>query len=151
MHADGSVDVELTSAVAADGSDTVDGAGAAIGRLFFELLVGRAPLDRSDAFEPSLTAALGPSVCALIARSCSDFEGQWPSINEWSAALLDLAGGQATPPTAAERASALRRRILVGIGIALLVAISILVVLWAPGWWDGANEAALSTAATAQP
>ena len=160
VYADGSVRVRPPShptatgavgSLGAVGSDGSDGSGAAIGRLFFELLVGRAPLDRTDAFEPALTNALSPTVCALIARSCSPADGQWPTIDEWSTALVALAGGQATSPTPSERRRARLRRLLVGLGMTVLVVVTLLVVLRAPDWWDTANDDGGATTTVPQP
>ena len=151
VYADGSVRVRPPSHPTAVGSVGPDGSGAAIGRLFFELLVGRAPLDRTDAFEPALTNALSPTVCALIARSCSPADGQWPTIDEWSTALVALAGGQATSPTPSERRRARLRRLLVGLGMTVLVVVTLLVVLRAPDWWDTANDDGGATTTVPQP
>ena len=159
VYADGSVRVRpshpaATGSVGSVGSVVSvgpDGSGAAIGRLFFELLVGRAPLDRTDAFEPALTNALSPTVCALIARSCSPADGQWPTIDEWSTALVALAGGQATSPTPSERRRARLRRLLVGLGMTVLVVVTLLVVLRAPNWWDTANDDGGATTTVPQP
>ena len=151
VHADGSIQVRPPDGAVTAGRVGSDGSGAAIGRVFFSLLVGRAPLDRTDAYEPALTAALPPSVCALIARSSSDADGQWPTVAEWSTALVDLAGGQATGPSPAQRSRARTRRALIGLGVAILVLVTLLVVVQAPGWWDAANEGGDPSTTTTQP
>lgn len=157
VHADGSV--ELSSAATHTGASpgdvdtrqSPDAAGASIGRLFFELLVGREPVDRTDAFEPALTEMLSPSICALLAQSFSPAEGQWPALDEWSTVLDDLAGGQATSPTAAELRRARRRTVLVFLGVAILAAVTVAVLLAAPHWWDEVNESARPTSTVTQP
>ncbi|MHB1138367.1 MAG: hypothetical protein ACYC2O_05370 [Microthrixaceae bacterium] len=143
LHADGSVGLpppvrtNLTAAETAATPSTA--AGAAIGRLLFELLIGRPPLGRADALEPALVEALAPPDLALLARSCSDAEGQWPGHPQWQQVLSRLAGGQATDPSPAEHAASRRRQALVVLGLLVLVAATVLVVLLAPGWWDAAN------------
>jgi hypothetical protein len=148
LHADGSASIE-----ASDAHDRADGpapalvtnatpssaAGAAVGRLLFELLVGRPPLDRADALESAVTASLAPHDAALLARSCSDLDGQWPELEQWIQVLVRIAGGQATDPTPAERSASRRRRTLLALGVALLVAVSVAVILLAPLWWDAVN------------
>lgn len=110
-------------------------AGASIGRLLFELLVGRGPLDRDDALHPHLVDSLPPQVVALVARSCSDTPTQWPTLAEWEPALRELAGGQlmAEPPRL--RARRRRRRAVIAVALAVLAAVSAVVVLSAPRWW----------------
>ena len=146
LHGDGTValppvvrlpadDPSVSSAAATPST----AAGSAVGRLLFELLVGRPPLGREDALEPAPRSALAPPDVALLARSCSDAEGQWPELAEWTHTLAALAGGQATDPTPAELSAALRRRVLLTLGLALLVVATLVVVLLAPGWWDAAN------------
>ena len=145
LHGDGSVAIDAVPAgqQAAASAATLttnatpsSAAGAAIGRLLFELLVGRPPLDRADALEPAITVALPPHDAALLARSCSELEGQWPDLEQWIDVLVRLAGGQATDPTPAERSARRRRQTLLGLGVALLVAVTVAVILLAPLWWD---------------
>ncbi len=145
LHADGSVG--LPAAVRPSGvgdplglaATPPSAAGAASGRLLFELLIGRPPLDRADALEPAVRQVLDPGDLALLARSCSDAEGQWPELAEWRVVLTPLAGGQATDPPPAALAAARRRQVLVLLGVFVLVAVTVLVVLLAPAWWDAAN------------
>jgi hypothetical protein len=115
-------------------------AGASIGRLLFELLTGRAPLGRDDAFEPVVRAALSPAVSALLARSFSDSPGQWPDARTWRDALEAEAGPMAPPLPPAVAARLHRRRLLLMAGVALLVLATLVVVLLAPSWWDAATE-----------
>lgn len=131
-------------------SGSADGvsAGASVGRLLFELLVGRPPLGTEDAFEPHLQASLAPPVVAMVARSCAGSPGQWPSVAEWSVQLGALAGGQA-PPLPPRRVMAIRRRrVAIAVALALLLAVSVVVVVLAPRWWDDAtrDEAGLPAA-----
>lgn len=150
VHADGSVDLDPAAmkarspawAAAADvaAGDGPGPSGAAMGRLLFELLVGRAPLGREDAFEPAITEALAPEVCALLSRSFGDAEGQWPAVDEWVVALERIAGGQAAPLPPAVIARDRSRRTLLALALSLLAAISLGAVLMAPTWWDAANR-----------
>jgi hypothetical protein len=137
---DGSVTVE--PAAVGDPAAGAAGlsAGASVGRLLFELLVGRPPLSRADAMEPFLTASLPPQVVVLLSRSCSDAPGQWPELAEWEAALAELAGGQGMAEPPRERMARRRRRAVLVAAIILLAAISVILVLLAPGWWDTATE-----------
>ncbi|MFN7151293.1 MAG: hypothetical protein ACK4V6_17675, partial [Microthrixaceae bacterium] len=96
-------------------------AGAAVGRLYFLLLVGRAPLRRDDAFEPVVRSVLTAEQCALLARSFADAPGQWPTVDEWQTALGDIARGMAAAPPPSELAAARRRRLLVAAGLVALV------------------------------
>jgi hypothetical protein len=147
VHADGSVDLAPTttpSAAIRAGEAAPDAApgpaGAAIGRLLFELLVGRAPLGREDAFEPAITDALPPEACALMARSCSDAIGQWPDVDDWVRSLEGVAGGQAAPlPPSVVAVNRTRRALLVA-GVVALAAASVGSVLMAPTWWDHVNR-----------
>ena len=148
LHRDGAVSIEAlpaeqraarSEAMLLTSATPSSAAGAAVGRLLFELLVGRPPLDRADAFEPAITAALDPHDAALLARSCSELEGQWPDLEQWIDVLGRLAGGQATDPTPAERAARRRRQTLLGLGVAVLVAVTLAVILLAPVWWDAVN------------
>lgn len=127
-------------------------AGAAVGRLYFLLLVGRAPLRRDDAFEPVVRNVLTAEQCALLARSFADAPGQWPTVAEWESALGDIARGMAAAPPPHEAAAAQRRRVLVVAGLVALVAVTIVVLLAAPGWWDAAtDQGASSTLLTPAP
>jgi hypothetical protein len=150
VQADGSVDLAARATTRSTSplwsTDTIvptsgdpGPAGAAIGRLLFELLIGRPPLGREDAFEPAITVALAPEACALLARSCSEAEGQWPSVDEWVRTLEALAGGQAAPLPPSVVAQHRLRRALVTVGVVVLAACSVGAVLMAPTWWDGAN------------
>lgn len=150
VHADGSVDLAPSPVGSPDaprwssettpGSDAPGPAGASIGRLLFELLIGRAPLGREDAFEPAITDALAPEACALMARSCSDAAGQWPSVDEWIGPLEELAGGQAAPLPPSVVARHRTRRAVLAAGVVVLAAASIGSVLMAPTWWDHVNR-----------
>lgn len=135
---DGSVRVHVDRA-----SGPVDdtAAGASLGRWLFELLVGRAPLSGEDAFEPHLRRHLPAHVVALMARSCSDAPGQWPSVAQWRVELERLAGAQAAPPPPDQLRRERRRRVVVALALALLVVACLAVVLLAPAWWDGATQA----------
>lgn len=137
---DGSVTVEPAAegepAVGAEGLS----AGASVGRLLFELLVGRPPLSRADAVEPFLTASLPPQVVVLLSRSCSDAPGQWPELAEWEAALVELAGGQGMAEPPHERAARRQRRAVLAAAIVVLALISVSLVLLAPRWWDAATR-----------
>lgn len=115
-------------------------AGATVGRLYFLLLVGRAPLRRDDAFEPVVRNVLTAEQCALLARSFADAPGQWPSVGEWQAALGDIARGMAAARPPSELAAARRRKLLVAVGLIALVVVTLLVVLAAPRWWDDATD-----------
>jgi hypothetical protein len=148
VHADGSVDLattETSSSAPMWSSEAVASAapgpgGAAIGRLLFELLVGRAPLGREDAFEPAITEALPAEACALMARSCSDAVAQWPSVDDWVRSLEGVAGGQAAPLPPAVVSRDRTRRALLAAGVVALAAASIGSVLMAPTWWDHVND-----------
>jgi len=118
-----------------DGPRLGTAGGAAIGRLLFELLIGRPPLGREDAFEPAVLAAYAPSTCSLLARSLSDAPGQWPDAAEWRAALESEAKGLAPPLPPDVVASDRRRRALVGLGVAVLAVATLVVLALAPGWW----------------
>ncbi len=115
-------------------------AGAGVGRLLFELLVGRPPLGAEDAFEPHLTSTLPASTVALLARSCSDAPGQWPSVADWSAELARVAGGQAPAEPPQRTAARRRRRTAVVLAVVALVVLSVVVVALAPRWWDDATS-----------
>lgn len=153
LGADGSV--ELCSSSDGPSNDTstaeIFPVGALVGRWYFRLLVGRAPLGRHDAFEPVVTSGATTAVRSLVAGACSDQPGQWPGLREWEAALLDQAGRLAPPPTPAERRAARRRRWLVAAGLALLVVVSLLVLWLAPRWWDAATEDAVGSPALGAP
>lgn len=114
--------------------------GAAIGRLYFLLLVGRPPLRRDDAFEPVVRNVLTAEQCALLARSFADAPGQWPTVTEWHTALGEIARGMAASPPPRVLAAARRRRLLVVAGLVVLVVVTLVVVLAAPRWWDDATE-----------
>lgn len=146
LRADGDVCLEMAAgdhdaaAVAHDGGSA---GGAALGRWFFELLVGRAPLGRDDAFEPVLTDRLEPSLCALLARSLSDHTPQWPTVEEWRHHFVRLAGGLAPPEPPTRRRARRRRGAIVAVAAAAL-AVAVLAVLWAaPRWWDDAVPGAM--------
>jgi hypothetical protein len=143
--------------LAADGSVRITGtgtphgvtAGAGVGRLLFELLVGRPPLGSEDAFEPHLCEALNPSTVSLLARSASPSPGQWPTVADWSAELALVAGGQAPPEPPSRATSKRRRRLALAVTLLLLASVTVLVLLLAPGWWDAATteDSAGSTSA----
>ena len=124
-------------------------AGASIGRMLFELLTGRPPLGRDDAFEPVVLSALSPRVSGLLARSFSDAPGQWPDAVTWRDALEAEAGPMAPPlpPTVANRLR--RRRLLLIAGLVLLAVATLVVLVLAPSWWDSATVGA--AALVAQP
>lgn len=140
LSPDGSVTVQPEAAGEPVGGAAGLSAGASVGRLLFELLVGRPPLSRADAVEPFLTASLPPQVVVLLSRSCSDAPGQWPELAEWEAALAELAGGQGMAEPPRERAARRRRRAVQVAAIVVLAAISVSVVLLAPRWWDSATR-----------
>lgn len=146
IAADGTVrldDPEIAGPRAGTGP-TVTGSetGAAIGRLLFELLVGRPPLGRDDAFEPTLLAELGTTVSSLLARSFSDSPGQWPDVATWRAALEAYAGGSAPPlPPAVVRKERLRR-VGVALGVVVLALVTVVTLVLAPRWWDATEEGA---------
>lgn len=141
LHADGSVTFDPEPAPdPTESAQQDDEIGAAIGRLLFELMVGRAPLDRSEAFEPVIRAALPASVCSLLARSFSDAPGQWPTLDEWAVELEAAAGGQAPPIPAPERRALRRRSVLLVAALVALIAATVLVLVLAPGWWDAATD-----------
>lgn len=145
-----------------DGSVRIDGrgapdgvsAGAGVGRLLFELLVGRPPLSADDAAEPHLQASLAPSTVALLLRSCTDAPGQWPSVEDWQHELARIAGPM-SPPLPPDQVVAHRRRARwIAVALVALVLISVAVLVLAPRWWDTATEdGALGAAAPsgAQP
>lgn len=139
LHEDGGVSLDPAT-VHAGGSPPESELGASIGRLLFALLVGRAPFDRDEAFEPALRSSLPASTCALIARSASDAPGQWPDVEEWSDELARVAGPLAPPVPPTERRRARRRRSVLLAGLALLVVLSVVVVWLAPRWWDAATD-----------
>jgi hypothetical protein len=139
--------VQLTAS-SDHGRDDASGAeelpvGVLVGRWYFRLLVGRAPLGRDDAFEPVVTSGATTSVRSLVAGACSDQPGQWPGLVEWQDALVEQAGRLAPPPSPAERRAAQRRRWLVAAGLALLIVVSLLVLWLAPRWWNDATEDAV--------
>ena len=115
-------------------------AGAGVGRLLFELSVGRPPLGSEDAFEPHLTRSMSPGTVSLLARSASGAPGQWPTLSDWSAALGAAAGGQAPPEPPAAIAARRRRRAGITVAAVLLVAVSVVVLVLAPRWWDDATR-----------
>lgn len=137
---DGSVRIDATAGGEPTGDLTELSAGASVGRLLFELLVGRPPLSRADAMEPFLTASLPPQVVVLLSRSCSDAPGQWPELADWEAALAELAGGQGMAEPPRDRASRRRRRAVLVAAMVVLAAISVSLVLLAPRWWDSATR-----------
>lgn len=137
LHADGSVTIDPPADhPAAPGLDP----GAALGRLLFELLVGRPPLSPQDAFEPHLRTQLEPSTIALVSSSCSDAPGQWPSAGDWSAELTRIAGPLVAPPAPRRVAGERRRRAILTVALAVLAAVSLAVVLAAPSWWNDATD-----------
>lgn len=154
LSRDGSVDVvgeqgsRLHPADAGDPDAPRPGtaAGASIGRLLFELLAGRPPLGRDDAFEPVVRSTLSRDVCGLLARSFSDAPGQWPDAATWRAALEAQVGPMAPPLPPAMASRLRRRRLLVIAGALLLVAATLVVLLLAPSWWDSATEGAAALA-----
>jgi hypothetical protein len=115
--------------------------------MLFELLTGRPPLGRDDAFEPVVRSALSPRVSGLLARSFSEAPGQWPDAATWCEALEAEAGPMAPPlpPKVANRLR--RRRLLLVAGLVLLALATLVVVLLAPTWWDSATEGAAAVAA----
>jgi hypothetical protein len=115
-------------------------AGAAVGRLYFLLLVGRAPLRRDDAFEPVVRNVLSAEQCALLARSFADAPGQWPTVDDWRSTLGDIARGMAAAPPPSEVAATRRRQLAVAAGLVALVVITLVVVLAVPRWWDAATD-----------
>ena len=131
------------------------GAGASIGRLLFELLVGRPPLSAEDAAEPHLQASLPPSTVALLLRSCTDAPGQWPSIEEWQHELARIAGPMSPPPPPAQVAAHRRRARWIAVALLVLVLISVAVLVLAPRWWDAATDdgalGAVERSVVAQP
>lgn len=142
VAADGSVRIATDAPgrgpvrVTAPGSpDPGTGGGATIGRLLVELLTGRPPLGREDAFEPVVTGALSAAACSLVARSISDAPGQWPDAATWRRALEAASGGQAPPLPPADAARARRRRAAAIAGLVLLVAATVVVLVLAPRWW----------------
>ncbi len=134
LSEDGSATV--TSGAAPDGV----AAGAGVGRLLFQLLVGRRPFATDDAFEPHVTNSFPPSTVALLSRSFSDSPGQWPAVADWAAELSRIAGAHAPAEPPRVVAARRRRQVLIALALALLVLISVTVVLLAPGWWDAATD-----------
>ncbi len=114
--------------------------GATLGRLYFELLVGRRPLERADAHEPAITAALDPSVCALLARSIGDAPGQWPDPATWAETFAAVAGGLAPPPPPTQVRRERRRRWAALVALGILAAVTLAIVLAVPSWWEGTSE-----------
>lgn len=139
LSVDGTVSLPAADLSAAS-AGTDSELGASIGRMLFALLVGRRPLERDDAFEPSVRAVLPPSTCALIARSASEAPGQWPDVAEWTCELTRVAGALAPPVPAPERRRSRRRRSALTVAMVLLVVASVVLVLLAPRWWDSAND-----------
>lgn len=137
---DGSVLIEAGVDVDAGGGVAGVGAGACLGRLLFELLVGRPPLSIDDVVQPHLQSVLAPSTISLLVRSCASSPGQWPTVEQWRTELSALAGGLAPPPPPAQEGARRRRRLLLTLALAALVAISLAVVLAAPAWWDAATS-----------
>lgn len=115
-------------------------AGAAVGRAYHLLLVGRAPSSNVDAFEPYLVGAIPPSQCALIARSASESPAQWPDVTEWVDALTGFCGNQRLAAPAAllrrQRATRIRARV----AIVVVVVATAAVMLLAPRWLDAMSE-----------
>ncbi|MEI2700427.1 MAG: hypothetical protein V9E94_19615 [Microthrixaceae bacterium] len=117
-----------------------DQLGADVGKLFFLLLVGRPPRGSEDAFEPHLRSALNDELVSLVARSCADSPGQWPDAADWRAPLERFAGS-ASPGPPPHRLRARRRRSLVlAIAMAALIAVTLVVLLLTPRWWDQATS-----------
>ena len=142
LGGDGSVTLPPTPPAEGPGDDPTASAagGATLGRLYFELLVGRRPLERADAHEPAITAALDPSVCALLARSIGDAPGQWPDPATWAGTFAAVAGGLAPPPPPRQVRHERRRRSAALVALGILAAVTLAIVLAAPGWWDGTSE-----------
>ena len=154
LGADGSVEVlgdpgrpiEVPDPTDPDAPRPGTAAGASIGRLLFELLTGRPPLARDDAFEPVARRSLSPSACGLLARSFSDSPGQWPDALTWSDALESEAGPMAPPLPPKVLVAQRRRRLLLLGGLVLLAAATVIVLVLAPSWWDSATEGSLGAA-----
>jgi hypothetical protein len=144
IGADGTIRFERPTDRSAEGPDAAPEpeAGAAIGRLLFELLVGRPPLGRDDAFEPTLFAELGATLCALLARSFSDSPGQWPDASTWRSALEAHTRGLAPPPPPSVVRKERRRRVLIALGVALLALVTVVTLVLAPRWWDATEGGA---------
>ncbi len=139
LVADGSV--RITGAVprGRPGAPDAPSAGASVGRLLFELIIGRVPQGRDDAVEPHLVESLPPHVVALVVRSCSDTPTQWPALADWEPVLRELAGGQLMDEPRRDRSRRRRRRAMIAVAVAVLAAISLAVVLLAPRWWADAT------------
>ncbi|MGB3410087.1 MAG: hypothetical protein WBA45_02725 [Microthrixaceae bacterium] len=113
---------------------------ASVGHALFELLMARAPVDSSDAFEPGITSKLTPALSSLIVRSISDSPTQWPTLDLWAATLAPQVRGSATPPPPARERRDRRRRVISVALLVLLAAISVLVISQAAGWWNNATR-----------
>lgn len=155
LHASGDVELRArprTPRPEADVLGDVEDAalGATLGRWYFELLMGRAPLDRTDAFEPTLTAALGPRTCSLLARSLAEHPPQWPGSAEWSRTFERLAGGWAPPEAPTARRDRRRSAIVSVLALIVLAALSLAVLWAAPRWWDAATSEDGAPAGVAQ-
>lgn len=141
LSGDGSVsfDVDICSAARETATASPSESAASVGAVLFELLMARAPISSADAFEPAITSSLPPTLAALIVRSVSDSAGQWPTLDLWADALGAAIGGGAvpTPPIRVRRD---RRRAFVAVALlAVLAAITVIVVTLAPGWWNSAT------------
>jgi hypothetical protein len=119
-------------------------AAASIGQLLFLLISGRLPLGTEDAFEPAARDAFSAEVCSLLARSISQAPGQWPGVGEWRRTLEEEAGALAPPLPRRVLLGRTARRVLLGVGVALLTGATIAALLLAPGWWDSLEEGSTS-------
>lgn len=152
LSGDGSVEFDRDLTVRVDQADTSEPStcAASVGLVLFELLMARAPISSADAFEPGITSALPPELSALIVRSVSDTAAQWPTLDNWVDSLTPNVGGAATPKPPERQRRDRRRAVVSVVLLVILAAITILVVTWAPGWWDntGSDEGSLGTQST---